>query len=33
MQKIDEIIDLGTIAYAEAWEYQQKFFDKAIAQK
>ncbi|MCW1734807.1 lipoyl(octanoyl) transferase LipB [Anaerorudis cellulosivorans] len=33
MQKIDEIIDLGTIAYAEAWEYQQKLFDKAIAQK
>ncbi len=33
MQKIDEIIDLGTIAYAAAWEYQQKLFDKAIAQK
>ncbi len=33
MQKIDEIIDLDTIAYAEAWEYQQKLFDKAIAQK
>jgi len=33
MQKINEIIDLGTIAYAEAWEYQQKLFDKAIAQK
>lgn len=31
--KIDEIIDLGTIAYAEAWEFQQKLFDKAIAQK
>jgi len=33
MQKIDEIIDLDTIAYAEAWEYQQKLFNKAIAQK
>lgn len=33
MQKIDEIIDLGTIAYAEAWKYQQKLFEKAIAQK
>lgn len=33
MQKINEIIDLGTIAYAEAWEFQQKLFDKAIAQK
>jgi len=33
MQKIDKIIDLGTIAYAEAWKYQQKLFDEAIAQK
>ncbi|MFA7227378.1 MAG: lipoate--protein ligase, partial [Dysgonamonadaceae bacterium] len=33
MQKINEIIDLGTIAYADAWKFQQKLFDKTIAQK
>jgi lipoyl(octanoyl) transferase len=33
MQKIDRIIDLGTIPYKEAWEYQQKLFTKAIEQK
>jgi len=33
MQKIDRIIDLSTIPYKEAWEYQQKLFSKAIEQK
>lgn len=33
MQQIDEIIDLGTISYKAAWEYQQKLFDETIVKK